>query len=68
VEDLTGLCPMIFSFALESFPRKNHGILLVGCFIIFHCIVSEFILVLVDYLISQKKKKKKGRLIPLHVP
>jgi hypothetical protein len=28
------LGPMVFTFALEGFPRKNLGVLLVGCLII----------------------------------
>jgi hypothetical protein len=43
VEDLIGLGLMIFSFGLKGFWRKNLGILLVGCLIIFHCFVGEYI-------------------------
>jgi hypothetical protein len=27
VEDLTGLGPVVFTFTLEGFPRKNFGVL-----------------------------------------
>jgi hypothetical protein len=46
VEDLIGLSHVVFPFALEGFLRKNL-VLLVSCLIIFHCIVGEFILVVV---------------------
>jgi hypothetical protein len=40
VKDLTGLGPVVFSFTLEGFPRKNLGVLLVYCLINFSTLFS----------------------------
>jgi hypothetical protein len=42
VEDLTGLGIVVFTFALESFPRKNIGVVLVGLLDLFFCIVENY--------------------------
>jgi hypothetical protein len=54
VEDLTGLGPIVFTFAFEGFPHKNFGVLfVVGCLILLFCYC--------DCLIYTKR----SRLIPL---
>jgi hypothetical protein len=44
VEDLTGLGPVVFPFALEGFTRKNIGVLLVGLLDLFFCIVENYLM------------------------
>lgn len=42
MEDLTGLGPVVFTFALEGFPRKNLGVLFVGLLDYYFAIVLLF--------------------------
>jgi hypothetical protein len=47
VKDLTGLSPVVFTFALEDFSRKNIGVLLVGLLNLFFYIVDNYLWVVV---------------------
>jgi hypothetical protein len=59
VEDLSGICSIIFSFLLEDFSLKNFGVLIIGCLIYFRSACKLiFDARIYDYLFDSHKKEK----------